>query len=84
MATVEQDVLSAIREHLESRGIEGDKVEPGAGLFSDLGMDSLDTVELTLALEERYSIQIADSDLEDVTTVADAIELIEKKRSVSA
>ncbi|MDQ3645971.1 MAG: acyl carrier protein [Actinomycetota bacterium] len=84
MQEIEQDVLGTIRAHLEGRGIDGEKVTAEADLFSDLGMDSLDTVELTLALEERYSIRISDADLEDVSTVGDAVTLIQKKRSVTA
>ncbi len=84
MATDQQEVLDTIKTHLASRGIEADTVTPQADLFNDLGLDSLDTVELTLALEEQYGIEIPDSDLEGVATVNDAIALIEKKRSVSA
>ena len=75
----QEEILDTIKEHLGERGIEADKVKPDADLMRDLDLDSLDTVELTLALEERYGIEIPDSDLEQLTTVQDAVELIEKK-----
>lgn len=84
MADTNQEILESIKTHLVSRGIEADQVTPTADLFDDLGLDSLDTVELTLALEEQFGIEIPDSELENVATVQDAISLIETKRSVSA
>jgi acyl carrier protein len=77
-----EEILEAIREHLSQRGIESGDVKPESNLVNDLGLDSLDTVELTLGLEERFGIEIPDTDLEGVATVGDAITLIEKKLSV--
>lgn len=74
-----QKIFEAISSHLVSRGVEGEKVKPESDLMRDLGLDSLDTVEMTLALEEQFEIEIPDSDLEDVSTVNDAIDLIERK-----
>lgn len=80
----EQTILESIREHLAGRGIDRETVTPEASLGNDLDLDSLDTVELTLGLEKRFDIEIPDSDLEDLTTVGDAISLISKKLAVKA
>ncbi|MGH2736343.1 MAG: acyl carrier protein, partial [Actinomycetota bacterium] len=60
-----------------------DTVTMEADLAGDLGLDSLDTVELTLALEQQFNIEIPDSELEDLATVADAVQLIEQKVAVA-
>jgi acyl carrier protein len=76
------EVLEAIREHLAQRGIEASEVTEQSHLVNDLGLDSLDTVELTLGLEERFGIEIPDTELEGVESVGDAVTLIEKKLPV--
>lgn len=78
----ENDILEAIRDHLSKRGLDGSKVTMDAGLSDDLDLDSLDTVELTLGLEKRFDIEIPDSELEDLVTVGDAVQLIRQKTSV--
>ena len=77
-------ILETMRTQLSERGIEGDKVQYEANLAQDLGLDSLDTVEMTLGLEESFGIEIPDSDLENVATVGDAIDLIQRKLAVGA
>ncbi|HEV3471785.1 MAG TPA: acyl carrier protein [Actinomycetota bacterium] len=77
-----EEVLEAIKDHLGQRGIEAGQVSEQSHLVDDLGLDSLDTVELTLGLEERFGIEIPDTELEGVATVGDAVTLIEKKLSV--
>jgi acyl carrier protein len=77
-----EEVLEAIKDHLGQRGIEASDVSEQSHLVNDLGLDSLDTVELTLGLEERFGIEIPDNELEGVATVGDAVTLIEKKLSV--
>lgn len=77
-----EEVLGAIREHLQGRGIDGAKVVPEANLLADLDLDSLDTVELTLGIEERFGIEIRDEELEDVSTIGEVVALIGKKRLV--
>ncbi|HEX2058033.1 MAG TPA: phosphopantetheine-binding protein [Actinomycetota bacterium] len=78
------DVFGAIREHLSGRGLDAAKVTPDAELLRDLDLDSLDTMELTLGLEERFGIEIPDADLEGLVTVADAVDLVRRKLSVGA
>lgn len=72
-------ILQAIKEHLKGRGLDVTKIEPEAELTGDLDLDSLDTVELSLGLEQRFGIEIPDEELEDLVTVADAVALIESK-----
>ena len=79
-----QAILTTIQDHLESRGIDRELVTEKADLAQDLGLDSLDTVELTVGLEEKLSIEIPDSDLEGVRTVGDAVDMIESKSPVPA
>jgi acyl carrier protein len=82
MGEKQQEIFAIVKEHLEGRGIESDDVTMEADLAGDLGLDSLDTVELTLALEQHYEIEIPDEELQDLATVKDAVQLIEKKVSV--
>lgn len=82
--TDKQEVLAAIRDHLGGRGLDTATVTPEAKLLADLDLDSLDTMELTLALEERFSVEIPDQELEGLVTVADAVDLIALKLSVGA
>ncbi|MCI0566891.1 MAG: acyl carrier protein [Acidobacteria bacterium] len=72
--TVEEKVKSIIMEQL---GVDAEEVTPEASFVNDLGADSLDTVELVMALEEAFKIEISDEDAEKITTVADAIKYIE-------
>jgi acyl carrier protein len=73
-----EEILTGIREHLQGRGVEGE-VTLEADLMKDLGMDSLDAVELGLGLEERFGIEMPESDMENLTTVSDVVDLVEKK-----
>ena len=82
MAEKREEIFGALKEHLVGRGVEADKVTPQADLQSDLGLDSLDTVEMTVGLEDRFGIEIPDSELEGVKTVDDAVQLIEEKVAV--
>ncbi len=79
-----QTILTAIREHLTGRGLDATKVVPEADLLRDLDLDSLDTMELTLGLEERFGIEIPDQELEGLVTVSDAVGLVESKLAVGA
>lgn len=84
MKTEEQEVFDAIRKHLEGRGLAIEKIRPEADLLRDLDLDSLDTMELTLGMEERFGIEIPDTELEGLVTVQDAIALIERRMAVDA
>lgn len=63
----------------EQLGVDVERVTDGASFIEDLGADSLDTVELVMALEEEYGVDIPDEDVEKVTTVKDVIAYIEEK-----
>ena len=78
MSDIADRVKSIVVEHL---GVEGDKVIEGASFIDDLGADSLDTVELVMAFEEEFNIEIPDEIAEKITTIKDAIEHIEKSQN---
>jgi len=73
---VEEKVKAIIAEQL---GVKQEEVTPTASFIDDLGADSLDTVELVMALEEEFGIEIPDEDAEKMTTVGEAIKYIEEK-----
>jgi acyl carrier protein len=74
--SVEEKVKSIIVEQL---GVQAEEVKPDASFVDDLGADSLDTVELVMAFEEAFSIEIPDEDAEKIQKVKDAISYIEGK-----
>ncbi|WP_455241969.1 acyl carrier protein [Petrachloros mirabilis] len=76
MATVDERVKKIISEQL---GVEEDEVTPEASFVEDLGADSLDTVELVMALEEEFGIEIPDEDAEKILTVGKALDYIKEK-----
>jgi acyl carrier protein len=84
MAESNEKILEALRNHLASRGVDGATIVPEAHLLRDLDLDSLDTVEMTLGIEERFGVEIADEELEDITTIADVIDVISKKLPVAS
>lgn len=63
---------------IEQLGIEDSEVTPEASFIDDLGADSLDTVELVMAFEEAFDIEIADEDAEKIKTVKDAVNYIKE------
>jgi acyl carrier protein len=67
----------------EQLGVEEAEVTPSASFVDDLGADSLDTVELVMALEEHFDIEIPDDAAEKIRTVQDAIDYIDKHSKVS-
>lgn len=75
---VEEKVKSIIAEQL---GVKAEEVTPQASFIDDLGADSLDTVELVMALEEEFGIEIPDEDAEKMVTVGDAMKYIKEKSS---
>ncbi|MDI6763946.1 MAG: acyl carrier protein [Thermodesulfobacteriota bacterium] len=71
------DVDKRVREIIvEQLGVNESEVNPEAKFIDDLGADSLDLVELVMALEEEYNLEISDEDAEKIQTVGDAIEYI--------
>ncbi|HET9312434.1 MAG: acpP [Nitrospira sp.] len=76
MATVDERVKKIIAEQL---GVEEDEVTSEASFVEDLGADSLDTVELVMALEEEFGIEIPDEDAEKILTVGKALDYIKEK-----
>jgi acyl carrier protein len=80
MASVEERVKQIIVEQL---GVDEGEVTPTASFVDDLGADSLDTVELVMAFEESFGIEIPDEDAEKIATVKDAVEYIEKHAKAS-
>ena len=78
MSDVADRVKKIVIEHL---GVEADKVEEKASFIDDLGADSLDNVELVMAFEEEFNVEIPDDAAETIQTVGDAISFLEKQDS---
>jgi acyl carrier protein len=76
MADIEGKVKEIIINEL---GVEADKVTSSASFVEDLGADSLDTVELVMAFEEEFGIEIPDEDAEQLQTVGDAVKYLQEK-----
>ena len=74
--SVETKVKDIIAKQL---GVDMEKVTPGASFIEDLGADSLDTVELVMAFEEAFNVEIPDEDAEKILKVQDAVKYIEDK-----
>ncbi len=75
MSDTAERVKKIVVEHL---GVEADKVSPEASFIDDLGADSLDTVELVMAFEEEFGVEIPDDAAETIQTVGDAIKFLDK------
>jgi acyl carrier protein len=74
------DIESRVREIIVNElGVEASKVTREASFVEDLGADSLDTVELVMAFEEEFELEIPDEDAEKMATVGDAIKYLEEK-----
>ena len=78
MSETADRVKKIVVEHL---GVEGDKVTEEASFIDDLGADSLDIVELVMAFEEEFGVEIPDDAVEKITTVKDAIDYIEQNKA---
>jgi acyl carrier protein len=76
MSGIAEKIKGVIAEQL---GVKPEEVTDQAKFVDDLGADSLDTVELVMALEEEYGVEIPDEDAEKLTTVGEAIKYIEEK-----
>jgi len=75
MSTIEERVKKIVIEQL---GVNEDQVVNSASFVDDLGADSLDTVELVMALEEEFETEIPDEEAENITTVQQAIDYVNK------
>lgn len=73
MSSIEEKVKSIVIEQL---GVEADQVTNAASFVDDLGADSLDTVELVMALEEEFDTEIPDEEAEKITSVQQAIDYV--------
>ena len=78
MSSVEDQVRGIIAEQL---GLKADEIKNDASFVDDLGADSLDTVELVMALEEEFETEIPDEEAEKITTVQHAIDYILARQS---
>jgi len=75
------DIADSVKEIIASElGVEVEKVTDDAHFVDDLGADSLDTVELVMAFEEEFGIEIPDEDAEEMQTVGDAVEYLSSKQ----
>lgn len=75
MSEIYQKVVDIIVEEL---AVDPEEVKPNASFIDDLGADSLDVVELVMAFEEEFDIEIPDEDAENIQTVQDAVDYIEE------
>ena len=75
MSDIAERVKKIVVEHL---GVDEDKVVEGASFIDDLGADSLDTVELVMAFEEEFNVEIPDDAFEKIQTVGDAVTYIKE------
>ena len=78
MSDVSDRVKKIVVDHL---GVDEAKVTDSASFIDDLGADSLDTVELVMAFEEEFGVEIPDDAAETILTVGDAVKFIEKSNS---
>lgn len=74
--TSEDRVRRIVIEHL---GVESEKITSDASFMDDLGCDSLDTIELVMAFEEEFNVEIADAEMEECETFGKAVSMIESK-----
>ena len=80
MSSIEEQVKRIVAEQL---GVKEEEVTTAASFVDDLGADSLDTVELVMALEEEFETEIPDEDAEKITTVQQAIDFIKARADKS-
>ncbi len=83
---MEKEVLMSVEARvkeiiIDQLGVDEGQVKPEASFIDDLGADSLDTVELVMALEEEFDIEIPDEEAEKIQSVGDAIKYVEKATS---
>jgi acyl carrier protein len=82
MELMSKDIASQVKDIVaENLGVAPEKVVEDANFIEDLGADSLDTVELVMAFEEKFDIEIPDDDAAKIQTVKDAVEYIVSKKN---
>jgi len=75
------DVLEKVKEIVAERlGVDVDEIQPESSFVDDLGADSLDVVELVMAFEEEFDLEIPDEHVEQIATVGDAVAYIQERR----
>ncbi len=79
--SIEEKVIEIIVEQLD---VTREECVPEAAFIEDLGADSLDLVELIMAMEENFGIEISDEELQKIRTIQDAINYIKKKKGLAA
>ena len=84
MAADDKQIAEKVKEIIvEQLGVDEAEVTPGASFVDDLGADSLDTVELVMAFEEKFDVEIPDEDAEKIRNVQDVIDYISKHAKVT-
>jgi acyl carrier protein len=79
------EVVTALKETLVDRlKVDAATITEDANLFEDLGLDSIDLMTVVMAVEEKFSIEVSDEELEDVTTLGQAADLLSAKVGTSA
>ena len=78
MSDIAERVKKIVVDHL---GVDAEEVVEGASFIDDLGADSLDTVELVMAFEEEFGVEIPDDAADSILTVGDAVKFIEKAQA---
>ncbi|MEM7216069.1 MAG: acyl carrier protein [Pseudomonadota bacterium] len=78
MSDIAESIKKIVVEHLD---VDADKVTENASFIDDLGADSLDNVELVMAFEEEFDVEIPDDAAETIQTVGDAIKFVEKAKA---
>ncbi len=84
MASRRQEVFEVVKRHLEGRGVPAEAITMEARLLHELDLDSLDTMELILALEGEFGIELPDEELDGLGTVEQTVTFIEGKLQVTA
>lgn len=81
MAEASTDTFSDVKDIIvDLLGVDGDKVTPEARFREDLEADSLDIVEMIMALEDKFGAEISDEDAQNISTVGEAVDYIQKKQ----
>lgn len=80
-----EEILTALKEVLVDKlKVEADTITEDANLFEDLGLDSIDLMTVVMAVEEKFSIEVSDEELEDVSTLGQAADILSTKVGAGA